>query len=75
MTAAVAAGTPRRMTITREDPRFWDVRTLERRMRRGQVNKKDYDKHLKSLPDAADKAAPAEPEEDDDDDLGDGPVG
>jgi hypothetical protein len=46
------------MTITRDDPRFWDVRTLERRFRRGQVSKKDYDKHLKSLPDSADKAAP-----------------
>ena len=46
------------MTITREDPRFWDVRTLERRLRRGQVTKKDYEKHLKTVPDAADKAAP-----------------
>ena len=48
------------MTITREDLRFWDVRTIERRIRRGLVGRKDYDKHLKSLPDVADKAAPIE---------------
>jgi hypothetical protein len=56
------------MTISREDPRFWDVRTLERRLRRGQVTKKDYEKHLKSLPDIADKAAPVEADDLDDDD-------
>jgi hypothetical protein len=43
------------MTITREDLRFWDNRTLERRIRKGQLNRKDVDKHLKSLPDVADK--------------------
>jgi hypothetical protein len=65
------------MTISREDPRFWDVRTLERRLRRGQLTKKDYEKHLKSLPDIADKAAAVEPDDldddddDDDDDLDD----
>ncbi len=49
------------MTITsREDPRFWDVRTLERRLRKGHVTRKDYDKHVKSLPDSADKAAPVD---------------
>jgi hypothetical protein len=48
------------MNITREDPRFWDVRTVERRIRRGLINRKDYEKHLKSLPDAADKAQPIE---------------
>jgi hypothetical protein len=46
------------MTITRDDPRFWDVRLLERRLRKGQISKKDYEKYLKSLPDAADKQAP-----------------
>ena len=45
------------MTITRDDPRFWDVRTLERRMRRGQVTKKDYEKYLKTLPDVDEKKA------------------
>jgi hypothetical protein len=46
------------MTITRDDPRFWDVRLLERRLRKGQISKKDYEKYLKSLPDAAEKQAP-----------------
>jgi hypothetical protein len=56
------------MTISREDPRFWDVRTLDRRVRRGQVTPKDVEKHLKSLPDVADKAQPVELSDDDDDD-------
>lgn len=46
------------MPISREDTRFWDIRTLERRIRQGQVSRKDVEKHLKSLPDAADKAEP-----------------
>ncbi len=61
------------MTITRDDPRFWDVRTLERRLRRGQLSKKDYEKFLKSLPDVSDKVAPADLDADDDDDLDDEP--
>ena len=62
-----------RMTITREDPRFWDVRTLERRIRKGHLNRKDLDKHLKGLPDVTDKGqapvleAQEEPEDDYDD--------
>jgi hypothetical protein len=55
------------MTITREDPRFWDVRTIERRLRKGQLTRKDYDKHVKSVPDSADKAAPVVADADDDD--------
>jgi hypothetical protein len=55
------------MTISREDLRFWDTRTLERRLRKGQVAKKDFEKYLKSLPDAADKAAPSASDDDDDD--------
>ena len=54
------------MTITREDLRFWDVRTIERRIRRGQLPRKDFEKHLKGLPDVADKAAPIELSSDDD---------
>ncbi len=57
------------MNITREDARFWDVRTLERRIRRGQLNRKDYDKHLKSLPDVADKAQPIELTDEEPEDL------
>ncbi len=54
------------MTITRDDPRFWDVRTLERRLRKGQISKKDYEKFLKSLPDVAEKQAPIELSDEDD---------
>jgi len=56
------------MTITREDPRFWDVRTIERRMRKGQLTRKDYDKHVKSVPDSAEKAAPVDTGDSADDD-------
>ena len=40
------------------DDKQLDVRTLERRLRRGIVNKKDFDKHLKALPDVGNKAVP-----------------
>ena len=56
------------MTIKQDDPRFWDVRTLERRLRKGQITKKDYEKHLKSLADVADKQAPIDLDSIDDDD-------
>ena len=56
------------MTIKQDDPRFWDVRTLERRLRKGQITKKDYEKHLKSLDDVANKQAPIDLDADDDDD-------
>jgi hypothetical protein len=46
------------MNITKDDSRFWDVRTVDRRVRKGLINRKDYEKHLKSLPDVADKAQP-----------------
>jgi len=55
------------MTIKQDDPRFWDVRTLERRLRKGQITKKDYEKHLKSLDDVAEKQAPIELADDEDD--------
>jgi hypothetical protein len=63
------------MTITRDDPRFWDVRTLHRRLRRGQLSKKEYEKFLKSLPDVSDKVAPADLDSDDDDDEDDLDIG
>lgn len=48
-------------------PRLFDVRTIERNIKKGLVTRKDYEKHLKSLEDAAAKiAAP-----DDDEDLDD----
>lgn len=43
-------------TPTKTDERTYDVRTVERKIRRGQISRKDLDKHMKSLPDAADKA-------------------
>jgi hypothetical protein len=52
------------MTITREDPRFWDVRTLERKLRKGLVSKKDYEKYLKTLDDVGNKVAPPDEERD-----------
>ena len=51
------------MTITREDLRFWDVRTAERRIRRGELSQRELEKHVKALPDVAEKAAPADSEE------------
>ncbi len=43
------------MSNTKEESRFWDVRTLDRRVRKGQISRKDVDKHLKGLPDVEDK--------------------
>jgi hypothetical protein len=50
-----------------------DKRVVHRYVRKGIVDEKEYDKHLKNLPDLADKAAPVEAsiegeELDDDDD-------
>jgi hypothetical protein len=41
-------------------PRLFDVRTIDRNIRKGLTTRKDYDKYLKSLPDIAEKAAPTE---------------
>ena len=61
------------MSLNREDMRYWDVRTLDRRVRKGQLARKEVDKHLKSLPDVTDKGdmmrIEAGPSPDDDDDL------
>jgi len=57
------------MTISKEDPRFWDVRTLERRVRKGQITLKDIEKHQKGLDDSKDKIAPREPDESDEDEA------
>ncbi len=51
---------------TRDDHKDYDVRTLERKLRKGVVNKKDYEKYLKSLPDATDKIDTAPPDKEDD---------
>jgi hypothetical protein len=55
------------MTATR-DEKTYDVRTLERRLRRGLISKKDYEKYLKGLPDTTAKAAAPDDDDDDDDD-------
>jgi hypothetical protein len=60
------------MSSTREADakaqRLFDVRTVERNIKRGLITRKDYEKHLKALEDAAEKVAPQEDVEDDDDD-------
>jgi hypothetical protein len=40
--------------------RQFDVRTVERNIKKGHVTRKDYEKHLKALPDVAEKVAPAD---------------
>jgi len=40
------------------DPRLYDVRNLERNLKRGVISRKDYEKYLKSLQDARDKVKP-----------------
>jgi hypothetical protein len=61
------------MSHNKEESRFWDVRTLDRRVRKGQVTRKDVEKHLKSLPDVESKGEMARveagPSPDDDADL------
>jgi hypothetical protein len=37
------------------EPRSHDTRIIERNLKRGLINRKDYEKYLKSLPDAKDK--------------------
>jgi hypothetical protein len=52
-----------------------DKRVAQRYVRRGVVDEKDYEKHIKGLPDLADQAAPVEASiegEDLDDDEGAG---
>ena len=60
------------MSSTREADakaqRLFDVRTLERNIKKGLITRKDYEKHLKALDDAAAKVAPAEEHPDDVDD-------
>ncbi len=46
-----------------KDPRLFDLRVVERNIKRGLVTRKEHERFLKSLPDVADKVAPAEPDE------------
>jgi len=43
-------------------PRTYDVRTIERNIKKGNITRKDYEKHLKALPDTTEKVAPPEEE-------------
>ncbi len=45
-----------------KDARLFDVRIVERNIKRGIITRKEYERFLKSLGDAAEKAAPTEPE-------------
>jgi hypothetical protein len=49
------------------DPKHLDKRTAERYLRSGQLDEKAYERHLKSLPDVAEKAAVVETAMDGDD--------
>ena len=48
--------------------RLYDIRILERNIRKGLIARKDVEKYLKSLPDRADNAAPIVNDDTDDDD-------
>ncbi|MES1171822.1 MAG: hypothetical protein ABUL77_01185 [Bacteroidota bacterium] len=53
--------------------RLFDVRTIERNIKKGLTTRKDYEKHLKALADATEKVAPPEEHPDDEDaDLDEG---
>jgi hypothetical protein len=41
--------------------RLYDIRVLERNIRKGLIARKDVEKYLKSLPDRADNTAPLVP--------------
>ncbi len=43
--------------MTRDESKLYDVRILERNLRRGTLSRKDYEKYLKGLPDRASNAS------------------
>jgi hypothetical protein len=45
-----------------KDVRLFDLRTVERNIKRGLITRKDYERHLKSLPDASVNTISPEPE-------------
>ncbi|HET9597667.1 MAG TPA: hypothetical protein VFP65_18915 [Anaeromyxobacteraceae bacterium] len=56
------------------DPKLFDKRVAHRYVRKGRLDEKEWEKHLKSLPDLADQAVPVESDLDGDeldDDLDD----
>jgi hypothetical protein len=46
-----------------KDVRLFDARTVERNIKRGIITRKEFDRFLKSLPDATDNVLPAEENE------------
>lgn len=50
-----------------DENKVYDKRVAQRYVRKGVVDEKDYEKHLKSLPDLAEQAAPVEATMSDDD--------
>jgi hypothetical protein len=54
--------------MTTREETLYDVRTLERKLRKGLINKKEYEKYLKALPDKSDNIAPTEVDADDEGD-------
>ena len=53
--------------MTTIDPKYADKRTVERYIQLGLVDEKEWEKHLKALPDLAESAAKVEATLDDDD--------
>jgi hypothetical protein len=52
------------------NPKYLDKRVVERYSKRGVVDEKEYARHLKSLPDGAEKAAKVETEVSPDGEIG-----
>ncbi len=55
------------------EPKLLDKRVAHRYVRKGILDEKEWDKHLKSLPDLAGQAVPIESDLDDDDLDDEGP--
>ena len=49
--------------MTRDESKMYDVRTLERNIRKGIITRKDYEKYLKTLVDKADNVAISRPDD------------
>ena len=61
------------MSSTRDEDarnkRLFDIRTVERNIKKGLITRKDYEKYLKSLADVSAQVAPPDEGDLDDDDL------
>jgi hypothetical protein len=61
--------------VSEIDPRYSDKRTIERYIKMGNVDEKAYEKHLKALPDVAEKGERVQAEAEEyilDEDLNEG---